>query len=176
VGDAADLDIRPLGGRAEAETCARMMASSEPWITLGRGYEASLVLLERPDREVYVGLADGAVAGFIVLVLQGAFVGYIQTVCVAPERRAGGIGAQLVRYAEERIFRESPNVFLCVSSFNPDARRLYERLGYTLVGELTDYIVVGHSELLFRKTIGPIGAFRPSATGATAARTEEAKG
>lgn len=160
-----DLVIRPLSGRGEREACARMMASSEPWLTLGRGYEASLALLERPDREVYVALADGAVAGFIILVLQGAFVGYIQTVCVAAGRRGGGIGARLVRHAEERIFRESPNVFLCVSSFNPDARRLYERLGYTLVGALTDYIVAGHSELLYRKTIGPIGAFEAGASG-----------
>jgi ribosomal-protein-alanine N-acetyltransferase len=160
VDSAVDLVIRPLTGRAEAEVCARMMAASEPWITLGRGAEASLALLERPDREVYVARADGAVAGFIIVAMQGAFVGYIQTVCVAAERRGGGIGARLVSHAEERIFRESPNVFLCVSSFNPGARRLYERLGYTLVGELTDYLVTGHSELLFRKTIGPIGAFR----------------
>lgn len=154
--------IRPLAGRTEAETCARMMAASEPWITLGRGCEASLALLESPDREVYVAVADDVVAGFIVLVLQGAFVGYIQTICVAAERRGGGIGTRLVRFAEERIFRESPNVFLCVSSFNPGARRLYEQLGYVLVGELTDYIVRGHSELLYRKTIGPVGGFRPS--------------
>lgn len=162
MGNAQNLVVRPLAGRAEAEDCARMMAASEPWLTLGRGYEASLVLLERADREVYVALADGAVAGFIILVMEGAFVGYIQTVCVAAERRGGGIGARLVSHAEKRIFRESPNVFLCVSSFNPDARRLYERLGYALVGELTDYIVAGHSELLFRKTIGSISAFRPS--------------
>ena len=32
-------------------------------------------------------------------------------------------------WAEARILRESPNVFICVSSFNPDARRLYERQG-----------------------------------------------
>jgi len=160
--DVSELVIRPLAGRGEAEACARMMAASEPWITLGRGYEASLALLARPDREVYVASADGAVAGFIVLVMQGAFVGYIQTVCVAAERRGGGIGARLVSHAEARIFRESPNVFLCVSSFNPDARRLYERLGYTLVGTLTDYLVAGHSEMLFRKTIGPIGAFQAS--------------
>jgi ribosomal-protein-alanine N-acetyltransferase len=156
-----ELVIRALAGRAEAEACARMMASSEPWITLGRGYDASLALLERTDREVYVAVADDSVAGFIVIVMQGAFVGYIQTVCVVAGRRGGGIGARLVSHAEARIFRESPNVFLCVSSFNPGARRLYERLGYTLVGELADYIVAGHSELLFRKTIGPIGAFRP---------------
>jgi ribosomal-protein-alanine N-acetyltransferase len=170
-----DLVIRPLAGRAEAEVCARMMATSEPWITLGRDREASLELLQRGDREVHVALAGGAVAGFIVLVLHGAFVGYIQTVCVAAERRGGGLGTSLVRHAEERIFRESPNVFLWVSSFNPDAQRLYERLGYTLVGELTDYLVAGHAELLFRKTIGPIGAFRATAAGVTAAHEEESK-
>lgn len=153
--------IRRLAGRAEAEACARMMAASEPWMTLGRGYDASLALVENADREVYVAVVDGAVAGFIVLAMRGAFVGYLQTVCVAPAFRGGGLGTELVRFAESRIFRESPNVFLCVSSFNPGARRLYERLGYTLVGELTDYIVAGHSELLYRRSIGPIGTFAP---------------
>jgi ribosomal-protein-alanine N-acetyltransferase len=153
--------IRAPAGRAEAEACAHMMAGSEPWITLGRGYDASLALLESPDRECYVALADGAVVGFLILNMHGAFVGYIQTVCVAAEARGLGIGTELVRFAEQRIFSEAPNVFLCVSSFNPDARRLYERLGYVLVGELTDYIVHGHAELLYRKTIGPIGRFHP---------------
>jgi ribosomal protein S18 acetylase RimI-like enzyme len=159
-----DLVIRPLARRADAEACAHMMAGSEPWITLGRGYDASLALLESPDRECHVALADGAVVGFLILNMHGAFVGYVQTVCVAAEARGRGIGTELVRFAEQRIFRESPNVFLCVSSFNPDARRLYERLGYMLVGELTDYIVRGHAELLYRKTIGPVGGFQPSVT------------
>ena len=162
--DVRDLVIRPLSGRAEAETCARMMAASEPWITLGRGYDASLALLESSDRECHVALADGAVVGFLILNMHGAFVGYVQTVCVAAEARGRGIGTELVRFAEQRIFRESPNVFLCVSSFNPGARRLYERLGYVLVGELTDYIVRGYAELLYRKTIGPVGGFQPSGT------------
>ena len=48
-------------------------------------------------------------------------------------------------------------MFLCVSSFNPAARRLYERLGYQLVGTLTDYLVPGHDEYLFRKTTGSLG-------------------
>jgi [ribosomal protein S18]-alanine N-acetyltransferase len=174
VASGPDVVIRRLGGRAEAEGCARMMASSEPWITLGRDYEASLALLERLDREAWVAVTDGAVAGFVVLVMAGAFTGYIQTVCVAAARRGSGIGTRLVRHAEERIFRESPNVFLCVSSFNPGARRLYERLGYTLVGELTDYLVAGHSEWLYRKTIGPIGAFRPGVA-ANVANDEEPK-
>ena len=48
---------------------------------------------------------------------------------------------------------------MCVSSFNGGARRLYERLGYEVVGELTDYIVQGHSEILLRKTVGPLTGY-----------------
>jgi ribosomal protein S18 acetylase RimI-like enzyme len=51
---------------------------------------------------------------------------------------------------------------MCVSSFNEGARRLYERLGYTVVGELTDYIVQGQSEILLRKTRGPLAGFNAS--------------
>jgi [ribosomal protein S18]-alanine N-acetyltransferase len=40
-----------------------------------------------------------------------------------------------------------------------DSRRLYARLGYQVVGELTDYLVEGHSEILLRKTVGPLAQF-----------------
>ena len=56
----------------------------------------------------------------------------------------------------DRILRDHPNVFLCVSGFNPAARRLYERLGYTCIGELKDYVVQDQSEWLYRKTRGPL--------------------
>jgi ribosomal-protein-alanine N-acetyltransferase len=154
------FEIRRLGSPEEARACALMMAASEPWITLGRGYEESLKLLQDPSREVYVAARGGAVLGFLILVMTGAFVGYVQTICVAPEERSRGIGGRLLYEVEERVFRDSPNVFLCVSDFNPRARALYERLGYKLVGEFSDYIVAGHSELLFRKTMGPIRDFR----------------
>ena len=109
---------------------------------------------------MWVAREGGNARGFIILVLHGAFVGYIQTICVVEHERGRGIGARLVDHAEKRIFRDSPNVFLCVSSFNPRARALYEKLGYQLIGELKDYLLAGHSELLFRKTIAPIRDFR----------------
>jgi ribosomal protein S18 acetylase RimI-like enzyme len=150
------LSIRPLLSEGEAETCAALMASSEPFLTLKRDYETSLQFLLDPRRERYVALVGDRFAGFLVLNLQGAFVGYLQTICLAPKFRGQGLGAMLIAFAEERIFREHRNVFLCVSSFNPSAQRLYQRLGYSLVGELTDYLIPGHSELLMRKTRGPI--------------------
>jgi ribosomal protein S18 acetylase RimI-like enzyme len=137
------------------------MASSEPWVTLGRTYEASLRILQDPSREVYLARDQAGLAGFLILCMTGALVGYIQTVLVHPDRRGEGIGSLLLEFAEQRILRESPNVFMCVSSFNHGARRLYQRLGYIVIGELTDYIVEGYSEILLRKTQGPLTGFIP---------------
>lgn len=155
-----DLLIRPIAGPAEIEACARMMSSTEPWITLGRSFEESLQILEAPDREVSVVIQGTDLVGFVILNMKGPFSGYIQTICVSAEHRSRGIGTRIVEWAEERIFKESPNVFLCVSSFNSEARRLYERLGYRVVGELEDFIVMGHNEILLRKTRGDWTTFR----------------
>jgi len=135
------------------------MSASEPWITLGRSFETSLAIVRDPTREVYVARSEDSVAGFLILCLTGAFVGYIQTICVDPGYRGQGLGSKLVEFAEERILRVSPNVFMCVSSFNDGARRLYQRLGYSVVGELTNYMVQGYSEILLRKTVGSLADF-----------------
>ena len=156
--------IRPLADDAQAQACAALMASSDPWLTLGYGYDTLLRTMRATGREIYLAHADrdARLAGFIILNLQGTFVGYIQTICIAAEFRGQGCGSQLVAFAEERIFRDHPNVFLCVSSFNHSARKLYESLGYAQVGELTDFLVAGHSEILMRKTRGPISTFKPA--------------
>ena len=140
------------------------MASNEPWRTLGRGYDACLTTVTNPERETWVAIDDaGRVVGFVVLCLTGAFVGYLQSIAVRAEWRSRGVGARLVGFVESRVFRETPNVFLLVSSFNPRARSLYERLGYEYVGTLRDYIVAGHDEHLLRKSLGPLGTFGRSA-------------
>jgi [ribosomal protein S18]-alanine N-acetyltransferase len=162
-----ELEIGRLNGDAEARACAEMMATSDPWIFFGRTFEQCLARVTNPAGEVWVAREDGAARGFIILLLHGAFVGYIQVVCVAADARSSGVGSKLVAFAEERIFRQFPNVFLCVSSINPRARQLYERLGYKLVGELDDYLVRGYSEFLMRKSVGPLEEFlRPSASSA----------
>ena len=164
---APSLLIERLENEAEAQACARLMADSEPWITLGRTYETSLRLVQDPTREVYVARDTEGLAGFLVLCMTGAFVGYIQTICIQTDRRGQGLGSRLIQFAEDRILKESPNVFMCVSSFNHDARRLYERLGYRMVGELTDYIVEGYSEILLRKSRGPLTTYSPGKLGST---------
>ncbi len=140
----------------DAPLCATLMSTSEPWTLIGRTYDESIALVTDPSKEAWVAHDGDRFLGFILLVLRGAFVGYIQIIAVSAEARGTGVGSKLIEFAERRIFSQFPNVFLCVSSFNPRARALYERLGYQLVGELKDYLVRGASEFLMRKTTGPL--------------------
>ncbi|MFZ2492005.1 MAG: GNAT family N-acetyltransferase [Thermoanaerobaculia bacterium] len=151
--------IERMHAAGDAAACAAIMAGSDPWRTLGRTFDDCLQMVADQGKEVYLARSDGQVAGFIIVDMRGVLRGYIQIVAVHAEHRSEGVGRHLISFAEERIHRESPNVFLCVSSFNPGARRLYERLGFLAVGELTDFLVRGHSEILMRKTRGPWAEF-----------------
>ncbi|MGD9140978.1 MAG: GNAT family N-acetyltransferase [bacterium] len=171
-----DIEIRPISGAEEIETCARIMVSSEPWITLKRTYEDSVRMMGDKRRETYVARVGDEIAGFLILRMDGPLPGYLQTVAVAPDWRNKGIGTRLVRFAEERMFRESPNVFMCVSSFNPAARRLYERLGYEVIGEIKEFVVRGHSEILLRKSIAPLYDYFKLGTGRVSGETRPPSG
>ena len=158
--NSSDVEIRRLENADEAKICARMMADSEPWITLRRDYEASLKIVSDPSMEVYLALKGYEIVGFVVISMTGAFIGYVKSIYTAPEWRSRGIGSGLMSFVEDRIFREAPNVFICVSDFNEGAQRLYRRLGYEVVGELKNYLVSGKSEVLMRKTIAPLAEFK----------------
>lgn len=161
--DGRVVRLRMLASDEEARECALIMSTTEPWVTIGRGYAASLSVVRDPAQEAYVALDDDGVAGFVLVVMTGALVGYIRSVAVRGDFRGRGLGSALIAFSERRIFRDVPNVFLCVSSFNERAKALYERLGYRIVGELPDYVVRGHSEWLLRKTIGPLLGGSPRA-------------
>ncbi|MBL7980114.1 MAG: GNAT family N-acetyltransferase [Bacteroidetes Order II. Incertae sedis bacterium] len=142
------------------DRCAQWMAASEPWISLGRDETACKIAMQGGEKEVYVASVQSALLGFVVLQMCGTFKGYIQSIFVVPEARSLGIGTVLLDYVENRIFQTSPNVFLCVSSFNDAARRLYERRGYEEVGVLEDFLIEGADEVLMRKSIGSLNTFK----------------
>ncbi len=129
-----------------------------------RGYEQCLAAVVDEGAETYVAGDDAGVAGFVIIVMKGSFVGYIRSLAVREDWRSRGLGSRLMAFAEGRIYRETPNVCICVSSFNERACALYLRLGYKPVGQLEDYVVRGHSEWLLRKSRGPLSEFRPEPT------------
>lgn len=150
------LTLRAPRNAAEVEQCAAWLVVSEPWVTLQLKLDYAIQRLIDPDNEVHFAVANEQVVGVLVLFLKGVFKGYVATIAVHPDWRGRGVGTQLLGFAEERCFGVSPNVFLLVSSFNAGAQRLYARLGYERVGELPDFVIRGHSEILMRKTRGPL--------------------
>ena len=46
-------------------------------------------------------------------------------------------------------------MFICVSSFNSGAIKLYYEFGFKLIGEMENFVKEGFTELLLRKTVGP---------------------
>ena len=145
----------------EAWQCADLMASTEPWITLQRTREHTHHTVTNPHFETYVAvMSDENIAGVVSIAMEAPLIrGYIVALAVKQGHRNEGIGAALLAHAEQRILRDSPNIFLCVSSFNFAAQRFYERHGYQQVGVLKDLIIAGASEHLLRKTSGPWNRF-----------------
>ena len=158
-----DQDVHRLADPRDALECAQLMAGTEPWITLGISAEFARAIVTDPARQLFLVRDGQGVAGFIVLDMRGMLTGYIGVLCVRSDRRGEGLGSSLIAWAEDRMFKDSPNVFICVSSFNAGARRLYERLGFQVVGTLRDFVVRGHDELLLRKTRGTWSEFRQAA-------------
>jgi ribosomal protein S18 acetylase RimI-like enzyme len=134
---------------------ARLMAESDPWIRLGLGYEKCLAACQpHPDTLLFIARDGDTACGFALLRERGvAGSPYLVSIGVAEAYRGRGIGSRLLAHAEAHFRPRARHMFLCVSSFNDGARRLYERLGYVRVGELPDYIVDGASEILMHKRL-----------------------
>jgi ribosomal protein S18 acetylase RimI-like enzyme len=139
----------------EREWAANLMAGSDPWTRLGRTLEQCRQSCRYPETMMFVAHLEGEPTGFVLLQKRGvAGSPYIASIAVAENRRGGGLGSQLLEFAE-RLFADAKHIFLCVSSFNLRARTLYERHGYTVVGELKDYLIKGASEILMHKRLAP---------------------
>jgi ribosomal protein S18 acetylase RimI-like enzyme len=141
--------------RSHRETCAGIVAVSEPWKTL---HERIDFLKSMALNQAYVYIQEREIAGFIIFTPEPVFArgGYIRAVAVAPAMRRHGIGKKLLTFAETIIARRSPNAYLCVSSFNRRGQMFYRSLGYTRVGRIPDLIARGTSEFIYWKCLRPL--------------------
>lgn len=151
-----NIEIVLVRNDKELDVCAELMQRCEPFVTLQIGIQRCMQAVRGDVKEVYAAYEDGMFTGFVVLQFAGVLRGYIQTICMEPASRNKGIGTRLLQFAEERFRGESPNVFICVSSFNHGAQKLYYQLGYEKIGELKDHLVKGHDEYILRKSSNSI--------------------
>jgi ribosomal protein S18 acetylase RimI-like enzyme len=141
------------------EACKNALVNSR----LGHEYfpsdeKATAALTEGITKgEMFVAIDEtGECFGFIWFVMAGAFHSfpYLHIIAVKEAFRGLGIGKKLLSFFEETVFPDHTKVFLVVADFNPDAKRLYERLGYQQVGVLPGLYKDGITEYLMMKIRG----------------------
>lgn len=110
-----------------------------------------------PERELYIGLVDGSVAGTVQLVKPGShfeavhFTTHIDTHFVAPWARGHGLARRLLEAAEVGAVERGFTVMrLDVRATQDRAIKLYENRGYERWGTLDRYhkingeMIAGH--------------------------------
>ncbi len=114
------IQIKPISTLEQQQWCARLMASSEPWISLNRSFEDGIILMQQPIDEIqaFIAMEDATPLGFVIIKLKGAFVGYIQVIAVSPQARGKGTWNIVIRPCGSYYFQKSPNalsVFLLLT-------------------------------------------------------------
>jgi ribosomal protein S18 acetylase RimI-like enzyme len=105
--------------------------------------------------EIYIALdACESCKGFIWFILDGIFHSfpYLHIIAVKQESRNQGIGKKLLKFFEDNCFKDYSKLFLVVADFNPDAKILYEKIGYIQVGTIPSLYREGITEHLMMKS------------------------
>lgn len=105
--------------------------------------------------EIYVALdINGNCRGFIWFILDGSFHSfpYLHIIAVKKENRNLGIGKKLLEFFEDICFIDYAKLFLVVADFNPEAKMLYEGIGYIEIEIIPSLYREGISEYLMMKS------------------------
>jgi len=142
--------------RDHIRECKGIVAVSEPWKSLGEGVNFTKLLKpEETFYKAYVCIRGNDTLGFIVFCPVPVFArgGYIRAIGVSSVARRLGIGSSLMSFAERVIGTNAPNVYVCVTSFNRQAQRFYQGLGYHRVGKLPGLINDHSTEYIYWKQL-----------------------
>lgn len=101
-----------------------------------RSHQRSDVEAALAEQDVWVAEHDGAVVGFVSVVLHpDDGVGEVHMIAVDPDHQQGGIGAALTDHAVEWMWEAGVKLAMIETGADPGhgpARRLYERSGFGL--------------------------------------------
>jgi len=154
--------LRPLT-EADLPACVEILSTSDPWLRLGLGVDAHKANTRRAlnDGLSWVAEEESKLIGFALV--QPNFLGahYLKNLAVHADHRKAGVGLRLLEQVEQQAFAHSPNIFLCVSSFNTHAQRFYLRHDYQVIGVIKDFFIATADEILMRKTRGPLKGYKP---------------
>lgn len=134
----ADLLIDAVEGGASVNFVWPMtQAKAETW------WEAALASHARGERLIFTAEADGRVDGTVQLILapqeNQAFRADLAKMLVRGRARRQGLGAALLRAAEDEARRIGRTLLTLDTEAGSDGERLYSRLGWTRFGAVPGY-------------------------------------
>ncbi|MDP4268479.1 MAG: N-acetyltransferase [Bacteroidota bacterium] len=105
--------------------------------------------------EIYIAIDNNNnCKGFVWVILNGIFHSfpYVHIIAVKSENRGQGIGKVLLKFIEDVYCKKYSKLFLVVADFNPDAKRLYKDIGYSIIGDIPNLYRKGITECLMMKS------------------------
>lgn len=131
------------------------LAAIDPWARVNyTGAQMTNFLAQtEAGAQRYAIIAGDEIAGTIVIRNPWLHGPYLNLFGLLPAFQGRGIGTAALGWMEEEARGRYRNLWLCVSEFNSEARRLYERQGYELAGRLDSLVFDGLDELLMRKRL-----------------------
>lgn len=130
--------------------------------TAGRFWDGALAAAARGERVVLGAWDDGAIVGTVTLLLDcppnQPHRAEIAKMMTRPHYRGRGIATALMRAAETMAVERGRTLLVLDTATEDGASKLYERLGFTLAGEIPDYAYKPHGgltgTLVYWKRIG----------------------
>lgn len=149
----ACYDVRPLT-ISQIDECWRL---DQRCFVDGEAYSRDTFeyLLTAPESVSYRMVAqNGAMAGFVIGLLEPDHTGHITTIGIAPEHRRRRLASCLMETIEAGFRRRNVRIVrLEVRSSNLSAQKLYSSLGYAVTQRLPKYYSNGGDGLLMVKSI-----------------------
>jgi ribosomal-protein-alanine N-acetyltransferase len=146
-------DVRPLTV-TQLDECWRL---DQRCFVDGEAYSRDTFeyLLTAPESVSYRAVTQGgAMAGFIIGLVEPDHTGHVTTVGVAPEHRRRRLAHRLMEKVEDGFRRRDVRIVrLEVRSINTGAQQLYRNLGYIITQRLPRYYSNGGDGLLMIKSL-----------------------
>ncbi len=150
-----NVQIR-IAKKNEVCDCLNCIKHSDLWATYFKSNKnAAKVVKDRIKRkQIYVAITkNGKCVGVMGILDQGCFgkFPYLSILGVKRKYRSRGMGKILLAKFEEISFENSNTIFLLVSDFNKNAKKLYKKNGYKKVGDIPNLFKNGVAESLLMK-------------------------
>lgn len=153
--DLGIASLEPLS-HDSAEILSHALAAMPPWSIIGWPADRLFQSLTRKVASIrrFQLLADAELAGIIVIHEPWLHGPYLQLLAVLPSHQKRSLGLQVLRWMEGEARRtQARQLWLCVSTFNTQARVFYERFGFEAVSVIDRLASDASDELLMRKRL-----------------------